>query len=180
MASYVERMQRAAERLRDVTLECKPALEIIERYGGCPDTLIYADPPYLGTVRGSNYRMEMTSPRQHRELFDALNDCRATVVLSGYRSDLYDGMYAEWFRHEMTASTTQGNGDHRRVEVLWSNRETRHKDEITDASVTGLPSLCGHCFRVVPKPKRGPRGRWCSPACRTAAWRSRTESAVAG
>jgi DNA adenine methylase len=173
MASYVERMQRAAARLRDVLLECKPALEIVERYSGCPDTLIYADPPYLGSVRGSNYRMEMTSPRQHRELFDALNECRATVVLSGYRSTLYDTLYAGWFRHEMDASTTQGNGEFRRTEVLWSNREFRHIDPDLNPPCDETPRLCGHCFRVVPRRKTGRPGTWCSPACRTAAWRSR-------
>lgn len=40
--------------------------------------------------------------------------------------------------------------------------ETRH----------GRP-LCGRCGQVVPKPRRGPSGVWCSAACKTAAWRDR-------
>ena len=34
--------------------------------------------------------------------------------------------------------------------------------------------LCARCFQPVPKPKRGPDGRFCSAACKTAAWRDRT------
>jgi N6-adenosine-specific RNA methylase IME4 len=35
--------------------------------------------------------------------------------------------------------------------------------------------LCSRCFQPVPKPKRGPDGKFCSPACRTAAWRDRRQ-----
>lgn len=127
LASYVERMREAAGRLADVSLECRPALEVIRDYGKHPEVLIYADPPYLGTTRSSRqYLVEMSHEAEHRELAEALNDCRAAVVLSGYGSPLYATLYDGWERVEMSAYTSQGNHqaerNDRRVEVLWMNR----------------------------------------------------------
>jgi DNA adenine methylase len=52
-----------------------------------------------------------------------LNSTAATVVLSGYRSPLYDELYAGWNAHEIAASTGQGSVWKERTEVLWVNRE---------------------------------------------------------
>lgn len=124
---YVERMAPAAERLHHVTLEARPALEIIERYGADEDVLIYADPPYLGSTRGYDkaYRYEMRSDEDHRALATALRQCRAAVVLSGYPSDLYDlELYPDWHRATFTSGTGQGaDGWSNRTEVVWCNRE---------------------------------------------------------
>jgi DNA adenine methylase len=127
LASYVERMRHAAGRIANVSLECRDALTLIREYGSHTEVLIYADPPYLGTTRSSRqYQVEMSREGEHRDLADALNACRATVVLSGYRSQLYDELYAGWHVLEFSAFTGQGNHtedrNDRRVEVLWSNR----------------------------------------------------------
>ncbi|GAA1707728.1 DNA adenine methylase [Fodinicola feengrottensis] len=124
LTGYVERMAAVAERLHAVSLECRPALEIIEAYGAHKDVLIYADPPYLGSARNSvKYRHEMTSDASHRELAALLTTARACVVLSGYPSPLYDQLYAGWDRVEFHAVTAQGGAGGRRTEVLWSNRQ---------------------------------------------------------
>jgi DNA adenine methylase len=53
---YVDRMAAAAERLHRVSLESRPALELIRSYGHVPGVLLYADPPYLGSTRsGGRY-----------------------------------------------------------------------------------------------------------------------------
>lgn len=125
---YVDRMAAAAERLHHVTLECRPALEIIERYGACEDVLLYVDPPYLGSTRSQDrsYRHEMMTDDEHRDLAKALHACKASVVLSGYASDLYDReLYAGWHRQEFLTGTGQGpdgSGWSNRTEVLWVNR----------------------------------------------------------
>lgn len=121
---YVDRMACAAERLSRVTLECRPALELIAAYGQHEDVLLYVDPPYLGSARvwGNNYRHEMRTEDQHRELAEALLECRAAVVLSGYPSPLYDDLFAEWHVTSFATSTTQGGARGERTEVLWSNR----------------------------------------------------------
>lgn len=125
LTGYLARIAPAADRLRHVSLECMPALDIIAKYGTDPDTLIYADPPYLGTTRGwgNNYRHEMKDESEHRELAEALRAARAAVVLSGYPSDLYDlELYPDWHRVEIPATTGNGGNDRARTEVLWSNR----------------------------------------------------------
>lgn len=124
---YVDRMTAAVERLHHVTLECRPALELIEKYGAHPDVLLYVDPPYLGSTRGSydkSYRHEMRADESHCELAEALRSCRASVVLSGYASDLYDlELYPDWWRVAFPSGTGQGGeGWSNRTEVLWINR----------------------------------------------------------
>lgn len=120
---YVERMAAVAERLHAVSLENRPALELIEAYGAHSDALIYADPPYLAEVRaGRNYGTEMATAGEHRELAEALNACAAAVVLSGYDSPLYVELYDGWHRTEIVTGNGQGGTYRRAVEVLWSNR----------------------------------------------------------
>jgi DNA adenine methylase len=123
LAGYVERMPPAVQRLLGVSLECRPALEIIEAYGAYPDVLLYVDPPYLRSTRTSRqYAEEMSTPAEHRELAAALRSCRATVVLSGYPSPLYDELYGDWHRTSFAVSTREGVSKAARTEVLWSNR----------------------------------------------------------
>lgn len=127
--AYVDRMAAAAERLHGVSLECLPALDLIGKYGAQPKCLLYVDPPYLGTTRPwSNYRVEMAGEGEHRELAAALADCRATVVLSGYHSPLYDELYAGWHRYEHRTMTGNATADKARIEVVWSNRTLAAQD----------------------------------------------------
>lgn len=54
-----ERIIQAAERLRGVQIENRPAVELIQRFN-YKGVLIYADPPYmLQTRHGKQYRCEM-------------------------------------------------------------------------------------------------------------------------
>lgn len=123
LEAYVLRLASAAERLRAVSLEALPALDLIAKYGKQPRVLLYVDPPYLGSTRGwgRNYRHEMKTDAEHRALADALADCRAAVVLSGYDSPLYAELYDGWHRVEQQTTTGNANGDKGRTEVLWSN-----------------------------------------------------------
>lgn len=126
LAGYVGRFAAVADRLRNVSLECRDAFEIIEKYGADANTLLYVDPPYLGSTRARTaYRHEMNQAAEHEVLADALRSCAAAVVLSGYHSPLYDRLYDGWEVAEFSAFTGQSNlgrdaGE--RVEVLWSNR----------------------------------------------------------
>jgi len=121
---YVERIYACAERLHSVSLESRPALDLIERYGREPDVLLYVDPPYLGETRSSgSYLHEMSAEQEHRDLAAALDTCRASVIVSGYPSDIYDSLYGAWERLEFAAGTGQGGEVWaNRTEVLWSNR----------------------------------------------------------
>jgi DNA adenine methylase len=122
--SYVARMASAAERLHGVSLESRPALELIEWYGRSPDVLLYVDPPYVRSTRSSGaYRHEMTDT-DHRDLAAVLNGVQASVVLSGYACDLYDTeLYPGWHRMTFRSGTGQNAETwENRIEVIWSNR----------------------------------------------------------
>lgn len=131
--SYVNRMVAVAGRLKCVSIESRPALELIADYGKQPRVLFYLDPPYLDATRNSRgYLHEMADVAQHRALAASVNsvECKASVVISGYHSDLYDELYAGW--HRLEIETWTGNAraltadsmmvDGARTEVLWSNR----------------------------------------------------------
>lgn len=126
LEAYVSRMAPAIDRLRLVSLECRPAIDVVNAYGRHSEVCLYVDPPYLGTTRASRqYGVEMSSNDEHEELAEALNRCQASVVLSGYPSPLYDALYEGWNRVEFEAFTGQANltgAEGRRTEVLWSNR----------------------------------------------------------
>ena len=73
-------MPAATARLASVSLECRPAIQVVRKYGRHRDNLIYGDPTYLrGTRAPGRYRFESGE----RELAEALRACRAAVVLSG-------------------------------------------------------------------------------------------------
>jgi DNA adenine methylase len=125
LEAYVERMAPIAERLHNVSLDARPALDMIRTYGVHEDVLLYVDPPYLGSARSDNprqYRHEMNKETEHRELAEALTACRASVVLSGYPSPLYDELYDGWHVSKINTATYQGGKRGDRTEVLWSNR----------------------------------------------------------
>lgn len=126
LAGYVGRMPPAVERLAGVSLECRPALDVIADYGRHREVLLYVDPPYLGSTRATRtegmYAVEMDGDAAHEDLAAALLECRAAVMLSGYPSGLYDQLFAGWHRVEIPTSTEQGGERQDRTEVVWSNR----------------------------------------------------------
>ncbi|MGQ4350490.1 DNA adenine methylase [Streptomyces sp. SAS_275] len=136
LEAYADRLASAAARLHAVSLESLPALEIIARYGARPNVLLYVDPPYLGSTRGwgNNYRVEMKTEAQHRELAAALADCKATVVLSGYGSPLYLELYVGWHRYEQQSMTGNASTAKARTEVLWANRRLDGQADLFDAT----------------------------------------------
>lgn len=126
--AYADRVPAAARRLHGVSLECRPALELIADYGQHPNVVLYEDPPYDRRSRNSmNYLHEMGDEPQHRELAEANHACAAKVLISGYDSDLYRELYDDWDRVEIAAWTGNGirNGATKtagdRTEVLWAN-----------------------------------------------------------
>jgi DNA adenine methylase len=118
--AFMARIEDCAARLSGVSLESRDALDVIRDYGAEPNVCLYVDPPYLGSTRASNYRVEMLDDDAHRTFADLLNGCKASVVLSGYDSPLYAELFDGWHSTRLKAPTTL-SGDTDRVEVLWSN-----------------------------------------------------------
>lgn len=121
---YRSRLAPVATRLAQVSLEARPALEVIDAYGRHDGVLLFVDPPYLGSVRGSTsaYRHEMKSPAEHAELLEACMAAKAAVMVCGYTSPLYERALVGWSRVELDAATAQGGAYSPRREVVWSNR----------------------------------------------------------
>jgi site-specific DNA-adenine methylase len=89
-------------------------------YSKAGKTLIYADPPYMHSTRTSKarYEHELTD-QQHLELLQILQAVPASVILSGYRNDLYDTQLAGWWSMDFQAMTRGGV----RTETVWCNFE---------------------------------------------------------
>ncbi len=94
----VEGLSEIVQRLLRVQIENAPAVEVIQRYD-TEQTVFYVDPPYVHSSRGdtSAYEYEMTDD-DHEKLANLLNQVRGRVILSGYRTELYDTLYENWRR----------------------------------------------------------------------------------
>lgn len=113
-----DRIFDAAQRLKNVQIENRPAVDLIRRFNHS-NVLIYADPPYLLNTRGGKqYRCEMTSEEDHNELLDVLLRHKGHVILSGYHSELYDDTLRGW---SVVEHKTHNQNADMRTEVLWCN-----------------------------------------------------------
>ncbi|MBA2677564.1 MAG: DNA adenine methylase [Ktedonobacteraceae bacterium] len=122
-----DRLLAAADRLKDVEIRNRPALELVEYYRH-PSYLIYADPPYLLSTRTYNlYPNEMTDG-EHLQLLDALDAHPGPVVLSGYAHPLYDDRLARWDRVTMASLAEHGMI---RTEVLWLNQRAARCQQLS-------------------------------------------------
>jgi DNA adenine methylase len=114
-----ERLLATVDRLKDAEIRNRPALEMIAYYND-PETLIYADPPYLLSTRSRKYYKHEMSDDEHIALLRALDVHRGPVVLSGYAHPIYDQHLSHWHRMSTPAVTEHGNT---RMEVLWLNEK---------------------------------------------------------
>ena len=118
-----ERVLVAAERLKQVQIECMPAVELIKRFK-FSSVLIYADPPYLGDIRTAHvkqqYSNEMLSVESHVELLEVLLQHPGPAIISGYESELYKEMLENrgWSKRSIRSNDQSGA---LRQEVIWLN-----------------------------------------------------------
>lgn len=115
-ANYPDAAAAIVERLRGIVVENRAAIEVMQQHD-FPETLHYVDPPYTPDTRdkGKDYRHEMNE-QDHVDLAEALHGLKGAVVLSGYRSALYDDLYRDWVCIERSALA---DGARKRIECLW-------------------------------------------------------------
>lgn len=114
-----EQIMLAAERLKGVQIDNRPAEELIPRFN-FESVLIYADPPYmLETRHGKQYHCEMDK-KQHENLLEILKAHKGSVILSGYETDTYSDILGGWHQ-EYKDTYTQVMSKKR--EVLYMNFE---------------------------------------------------------
>jgi len=124
-ADFPPGLARVAQRFVGVLIENRPATEVMRQHDG-PDTLHYVDPPYMHSTRvldagkAGYYRHEMDEAA-HADLLDCLLELEGMVVLSGYRTPLYDARLRGWATYEKKARISAGRGTALRTECLWIN-----------------------------------------------------------
>ena len=113
---YPDALEAIIERLRDVVLENRNAIELMGQHDS-ENTLFYVDPPYVHSTRNTRkeYRYEMTDD-DHAELAQNLNRVRGAVIVSGYDCDLYNDLYRGW---EKSQRNDFADGRLPRTEILW-------------------------------------------------------------
>jgi DNA adenine methylase len=106
-----------AEVLQGDALDLLPLLPAVQ----ASDTLVYLDPPYLKSVRthGVLYDFEFGTPAEHKALLEMAMRLPCLVMISGYRSALYEKILKRWYVVEIPTMTRGG----RRTECLWRNFE---------------------------------------------------------
>jgi DNA adenine methylase len=124
-ANYPNTVAAFTARLQGVVIENRVASEVMTQHDA-PETLHYVDPPYVHSTRAMNnpydlayggYEFEM-SDEEHRQLAEDLHKLQGMVILSGYRSALYDECFSDWQRIE---TATHADGARDRTECLWLN-----------------------------------------------------------
>lgn len=122
---HVRELEALADRLSEVILENRDALQVIQTWDA-PHALFYCDPPYVPSTRKmdhrSRYQEEMTR-EDHHALVDALLNLKGQAVLSGYRDDHVHAPLeaAGWQRLDMRVSLHASVQDkaQKRTECLW-------------------------------------------------------------
>jgi DNA adenine methylase len=108
-------------RLAKVGIENTDAFTLFDRYD-LPETLWYLDPPYMTHTRSQSsnsraYHTEMTDD-DHTRLLRRVQRLQGMVMISGYRTSLYETMLADW---QMVTKKTRDDNNNQREECLWMN-----------------------------------------------------------
>lgn len=115
--SLPDRLLEAAERLRGVQIDSRPAVELMSRFN-YGNVLIYLDPPYMLETRNrKQYGREMED-WEHVELLEAALHHKGPLLISGYKTELYNTMLSGWHREEIVCRTQAGT---KKIENLWMN-----------------------------------------------------------
>lgn len=127
-----ERLTDVVERFRDVRIENRNAIDLIEMFSNRPATLMYLDPPYLAN-RTKGYTIDEYEEPFHIEMLKAALKSKCMIFISGYDNVLYNNMLSErkgWSKNVINTTTkgVNGNGQHRE-EVVWVNKYFRNSLE---------------------------------------------------
>lgn len=124
-----------AERLRQVQIENRSAMEVIERFN-YENVFMYLDPTYLLSARaGKQYKHEM-SDADHEDLLKLILQSKAKIMISGYESDMYNDYLNNWSKATFQ-SCAEHNGT--RQEVVWMNYEPNSQMTLDDFLGRVLP-----------------------------------------
>ncbi len=119
-----ERLEHVVERLRDVRIENRNAVDVVKSFSDRPATLLYLDPPYF-VKRRRGYVVDAQHEDFHVELLEACRKVRCMVLLSGYDNPLYRRYLtraAGWSSETIDTIARDTTGKkYTRHEMLWMN-----------------------------------------------------------
>lgn len=119
---WPDEVRTFVERLRGVVIEQKDALAIFADHDG-PATLHYVDPPYMGETRSCptrGYAVNLDDDG-HARLAEVLMGLEGYVIVSGYRTPLYDRLFAAWPRVDREVTVFR---QAKKTESLWLSPRT--------------------------------------------------------
>lgn len=110
-------------RLKNVLIENSDWYQLCKDYDSY-DTVIYMDPPYVDASSGI-YKWEMDH-QQHRNLIGWVQQCKSTVIISGYANPVYDN--CKWdARHQWEVNCSMKS-----MAFTEENNKLDHKDVTTN------------------------------------------------
>lgn len=116
------------DRLKQVQIENRPALEVIKRFW-YPNVFIYLDPPYpLSTRTAKQYKHEMTDS-EHADLLEIMLRFPGKAIISGYDNDLYNETLKDWHKDSVKGYAEYHGADRR--EVVWMNYEPAKDNQLS-------------------------------------------------
>jgi DNA adenine methylase len=134
-----EKLGAIHERIRNVQIECRDALDILQEWDTV-ETTFYCDPPYiLDTRSGKRYYAVEPGDEYHKDLVDVLLHVKGNVVLSGYDHPTYFRLVEEggWWTdiYGTTAAmavvqageTKSKTKDAARIEIVYRNPQCLDK-----------------------------------------------------
>ena len=124
---WEKKLSALAVRIKTVQLECRPAIDILERQVKNPLAVIYCDPPYpSATEFYGNRGLDV------EELADMLAEQHGRVAISGF-GDEWDML--GWEKHECPGTSCGSPSNNRseattRREVLWTNYPATRQERL--------------------------------------------------
>lgn len=119
--SAVEKLPEVIERLKLVQIENLDYRDLLKKHSG-PEHFVYVDPPY--ELRTRNYKKWYShefEDKDHVELAENLKTCGSMVMISGYKSDLYNELYKDWNFIALPARGHSMKGAKKTEECIWFN-----------------------------------------------------------
>lgn len=116
----MDHLLTVADRLKQVQFECDDALAVIKRWD-TDHTLFYVDPPYVKNVRGKGWNKEAYEhdipDSYHTNLANLLHRIKGMAIVSGYDSEIYADLFADWKKYSIQNRTTKTTTI--KTEVIW-------------------------------------------------------------
>lgn len=113
-----EQIRKVSQRLKDVYIRKRDALELIRRYD-IDGSLIYVDPPYPISCRKKGLYLHEMQDSQHLQLVEILREIKfAKIIVSGYDYEPYSTGLSGWHKEK---KSTRAESAAERTEILWMN-----------------------------------------------------------